>query len=329
MIAISVVIPVFNAAPFVEEAVASCLAQPEVTEILLVDDGSTDGSPAVCATLAARDRRVRLLAHPGGGNRGAAAARNAGAAAARGDALAFLDADDWYQPARFRESARLLASRDDVDGVYEAVGISFEQEDARREWFRRNDFEITMLQEPSTPDAVFEALIAGTRGYIHLDGLLLRRRVWDRLGGFNERIRLVEDTEFCLRLAACARLVPGRADEPVAVRRLHGGNSILGPLWQGRRPQIVAMWRDLLRWALARPLCASRLDALCEAYLAAAARGAGDNRLSARAALRLRSLLEVAWLRPAAIRHAYFWRHTVRAFDVTKLRYLITGVPAS
>lgn len=329
MTAITVIIPVYNAAPFVAEAVASCLVQPEVAEVLLVEDGSTDGSPAVCATLATRDDRVRLFSHPGGGNRGAAAARNVGAAAARGDALAFLDADDWYQPARFRESAPLLASRDDVDGVYEAVGIAFEQEDARREWFRRNNTEITMLQPPSSPDAVFEALIAGTRGYIHLDGLLLRRRAWDRLDGFNERIRLVEDTEFCLRLAACARLVSGRAAEPVAVRRLHGGNSILGPLWQGRRPQIVAMWRDLLRWALARPLCASRLDALCDAYLAAAARGAGDNRLPARAALRLRSLVEVAWQRPAAIRHAYFWRHTVRAFDITKLRYLITGVPAS
>lgn len=94
---VTVVTPVWNAAAFLGEAAASVRAQTRGDwEHLLVDDGSTDGSRAAAAALAAADPRVRLLAWDD--NRGAAAARNAGIRAARGRYIAFLDADDRWHP---------------------------------------------------------------------------------------------------------------------------------------------------------------------------------------------------------------------------------------
>ena len=89
---LSIIIPVYNAAPFLRECLESLLSQSlRDVEILCVDDGSTDESPAILEEFAARDARVRLMRQQ---NLGAGAARNAGIAAAEGEYLFFMDADD-------------------------------------------------------------------------------------------------------------------------------------------------------------------------------------------------------------------------------------------
>lgn len=94
---VSVVTPVWNAAATLGDCVASLRAQTRGDwEMLLVDDGSTDGSQALAARLAAGDGRIRLFGWDA--RRGAAAARNAGIRAARGRYIAFLDADDLWRP---------------------------------------------------------------------------------------------------------------------------------------------------------------------------------------------------------------------------------------
>lgn len=90
---ISIIMPVFNAVRTLERAVRSIQAQTCLNwELLLVDDGSTDGSDTLCDRLAREDGRIRTLHQL---NRGASAARNAGLEVARGEWLAFCDADDW------------------------------------------------------------------------------------------------------------------------------------------------------------------------------------------------------------------------------------------
>ena len=101
----SVVIPLYNKARYVEAAVRSALAQTlPALEVIVVDDGSSDGGPERVAALG--NERVRLLRQA---NAGVSAARNAGIAAARGDWIAFLDADDWHHPLLLAQLARAHA----------------------------------------------------------------------------------------------------------------------------------------------------------------------------------------------------------------------------
>lgn len=108
--AVSVVTPVWNAAATLGETVASVRAQSFADwEMLLVDDGSTDGSGALAARLAAGEPRIRVLAHAG--NLGAAAARNAAIRAARGRWIAFLDADDLWRPEKLAMQIGFMQAR--------------------------------------------------------------------------------------------------------------------------------------------------------------------------------------------------------------------------
>src|SRR4051812_12704913 len=92
----SVIIPIYNAEQYIAETLLSALAQTHRNiEIIVVDDGSTDGSAAVVKLIAASDARVRLISQP---NRGVAHARNCAIAEAQGEFIAPLDADDLWHP---------------------------------------------------------------------------------------------------------------------------------------------------------------------------------------------------------------------------------------
>ena len=102
---VSVVIPARNAAETLGDALESLVAQSEGSfEAIVVDDGSSDRTPAVAESYAARDQRFRVLA---GESRGVSAARNLAVAETRGEWLLFLDADDWIEP----DALRLLLGR--------------------------------------------------------------------------------------------------------------------------------------------------------------------------------------------------------------------------
>lgn len=112
---VSVVMPVWNAAATLEAAVESIRSQTfPYWEMLLVDDGSDDASPACAAELATRDARIRVLPRA---HHGIAAALNHGIAQARGDLIARMDADDISRPERFAEQAAFLAAHPDIGVV--------------------------------------------------------------------------------------------------------------------------------------------------------------------------------------------------------------------
>lgn len=106
---VSIIVPVYNAGKYLEECAESILNQTiKDIELILVDDGSTDSSPALCDAFAARDPRVKVIHKPNGR---ASSARNAGIRAATGEFIAFVDADDWISPEMYET---MLAQDADV-----------------------------------------------------------------------------------------------------------------------------------------------------------------------------------------------------------------------
>lgn len=112
---VSVVIPVYNAVPFLREAVESVLCQEGVRfEIILVDDGSSDGSLELSRTLESEIAAVRLLQHEGGLNKGVSRTRRLGIDAAKGEFIAFLDADDGFRPGKLKAQVELLRAQPSI-----------------------------------------------------------------------------------------------------------------------------------------------------------------------------------------------------------------------
>lgn len=251
---ISVITPAYNAEQYVERAVLSALAQPEVAEVVLVEDGSTDGTLGKCRALAAVDTRVKLHCHPGGGNRGAAAARNIGLAKATQPLIAFLDADDYYLPGRFAVTLERLRDSS-VDGVYEAIGVAYESEAAREKFLAaRGDSltadGLTTIRSGIAPEDLCCELLEGRAGFCSLDGLTLRREIIAKIGKFHEALNLHEDYHFLIRAVYAARLVAGTVDRPVTMRWVHGSNRITRATNDVSRPYMRALWRDLISWGL-------------------------------------------------------------------------------
>jgi GT2 family glycosyltransferase len=112
---VSVVLIFLNEERYLGEAIESVRSQDYPHwELLLVDDGSTDRSPDIAQSYAARDERIRLLAHPARENRGMSASRNLGLQQARGEYVAFLDADDIYLPRRLGRHVEVLEAHPTV-----------------------------------------------------------------------------------------------------------------------------------------------------------------------------------------------------------------------
>lgn len=224
---ISVVIPVYNAGRFLEDSVRSALIQPEVKEILLVDDGSKDESLEICHRLSSRHRSIiKVLRHQNGINRGAAATRNLGIINAQMEYIAFLDADDIYLENRFEQCGRLFKQNTEADGVYETVvSVAYSpsggtQIDPRAGQVKAGFDSIV------SPDQLFTVLAIAKSGYIHLNGLVLKRAsIHDKLL-FDPALKPCEDTDFILRLAAVCRLIGGSPDVVVSHRRVHDTNTV-------------------------------------------------------------------------------------------------------
>jgi glycosyltransferase involved in cell wall biosynthesis len=194
-VSVSVITPFLNAERFIAESIESVLAQTrDDWDLLLVDDGSTDGSAAIARRYAAaHPAAIRYLAHPGGGNHGASASRNLGARHASGEYLAYLDADDVYLPGKLEGQVPLLDSNPDVAMVYAATeywhGWTGRAADARHDWTWRK-YGVppgTVIEPPRMLIAFLED--GGTVPC--LGSVLARRTAVERVGGWEESFRTI------------------------------------------------------------------------------------------------------------------------------------------
>ncbi|MCX2743396.1 glycosyltransferase family 2 protein [Mangrovivirga sp. M17] len=230
---VSVIIPVFNASLYLTRAVESVLIQPEVDEIILVEDDSTDDSLVICQMLASKYDKIKLFRHKDGVNKGAGASRNLGLLNATNEYIAFLDADDYYLPERFFDTQKIFQTKE-VKVVFEAVGADYQNSTAKIKHLERikaaNNPALnsgnTMLLESDT-SKVLESLILGGKGWIHLNGLTIKKEVINSETLFNESLRVSQDSEFIIKLAIKHKFKNGQFDRIVAIRYVHDNNRII------------------------------------------------------------------------------------------------------
>ncbi len=203
----SVIMPVYNHADYLGQAIESVLGQTcEDWELIIVDDGSTDESPEIAQRFAQQDGRVKVLTQP---NAGPAKARNTALALARGRWLAFIDSDDVYLPDALEQFAWHILSnpaasffhgyrhRLDADGAVTELAGQYQD-------------------KPSGPAELF--------GRMYLSHLCVcwQRSLLETLIGYDESLRSCEDYELYLRMSLLGQFYPIGA--ATGLRRRHDKN---------------------------------------------------------------------------------------------------------
>ncbi len=199
---VSVIVPAYNAASYIGDAVDSALRQTHAdTEIVVVDDGSTDGTGD---RLRAFGNRITVHRQT---NSGVAAARNRGARAATGEWLAFLDADDEWLPEK-------------LDRQLAAVPQHMVYSDRFNVGARG---ELPAIQSHVTPmhhgDLFLRLLLEGN--FVTASSVMVRRSLFETVGGFCEGLHGTEDWDLWVRIAASHRI--DFVDEPLVRYRFHAG----------------------------------------------------------------------------------------------------------
>ena len=202
---VSVLTASYNMGHYLREAVDSVLAQGWPTlEVIIIDDGSTDDTPRVCETW--RDEpRVRIIRQT---NQGQTAAKNTGLKAACGEFVGFCDADDSWLPQKLRRQVPVLRSRPEVAVVYGDTALV----DARGEPL------------PDIPVQRFSGRITGpllANNFVTFNTVLVRRKVLEEFGGFDESMRMAIDYDLWLRISTRHEFVYLR--ETLARYRIWGG----------------------------------------------------------------------------------------------------------
>jgi glycosyltransferase involved in cell wall biosynthesis len=233
---ISVVMPCYNAEAFVAQAVESVFDQtyPNV-ELIVVDDGSRDASVDV---LRRYGNRLTLLQQR---NEGPYPARNRGVAASSGDFLAFLDADDWWS-ADCLESLHEASVASGASVAYcgwQNVGLPGPRGEPHVPPDYENDNKLDRFLRAAAPWPIHAAL--------------LRRSVWDEVGGFDTSLPTVMDYDLWLRVGASRPVV--RVEKVMAFYRHHQSGQITSQQWR----QAENSWRVKRRFLASNPGIARQL----------------------------------------------------------------------
>lgn len=206
---VSVVVIFWNAERFIQEAIESVLGQTyPAWELLLVDDGSSDGSTAIACHYAGRySERVRYLEHPGHTNRGMSASRNLGIRDARGPYIALLDADDAWFPNTLQDQVAVLEAHPQAAMVYGPIQWWYswtgQPEDRERDYVERLGVPADVVIQPPGPLPLFLRDKAAVPS-----GILARREVVERVGGFEDAFRgEYEDQVFCTKICLNAPVI--------------------------------------------------------------------------------------------------------------------------
>lgn len=275
--AVSVIVPTFNRADLLPRAIASVRSQTFGDfELIVVDDGSTDGTEAVVAGFP--DTRVRYLQQPH--NAGVAAARNRGIRAARADLVAFLDSDDEWLPDKLaRQVAVFHDASQDLGLVYTGVECVLPGGGRR-------------IDRPEARGDVYRQMLG--RNVVHGGGsnVMMRRSVVATVGFFDERLSAIEDYEYWLRIARFFRVE--FVDAPLI--------RYYDPRGPDRRSQALRANLETREWFFQKHAREMRQAGVAHLFLLKSMRralGAADPDVSAARRLALRAVREAPTSRAA------------------------------
>lgn len=190
---VSVIIPAYNRKDYIRQTVDSVLEQScAPLELLVVDDGSTDGTLEI---LQSYGDKIRLLQHPNGENKGQAAALNLGLKHLCGEFIAILDSDDYWSEDFLEKMLPFIQERPECGMVYSSGFAVDEKGNKLYNLFPKNHQEHNRLG-----DILLDC-------YLCLPGeSLVRRQVYEKVGGFDESLRAGQDHDMCIRLAENTKL---------------------------------------------------------------------------------------------------------------------------
>jgi Glycosyltransferases, probably involved in cell wall biogenesis len=190
---VSVIIPCYNRRDFIAETVESVLRQtwPNI-ELIVVDDGSTDGSREILESFGSK---LQLMEHPGRANRGQSAAINLGIEACTGEYVAILDSDDLFAPQKIEKQVTFLIDHPEIGLVY-ANGNSIDVRGNVLYKFYDKDH-----SEPS-----FSARILLDCYFLIPNNSLIRKSVFASSGLFDEDLRAAQDHDMAIRISEVARI---------------------------------------------------------------------------------------------------------------------------
>ncbi len=281
-VAVSIVIPAYNHADFLAQAIDSVLAQDHPVEIIVLDDGSTDNTREV---LARYDGRIHWETQP---NMGQAATLNKGWNLARGDLLGYLSADDILMPqAVSRTITALLA-----DPVAIAAYPDFSLIDPQG----------NVVRSVHAPDFSFRQALLGNE-CLPGPGALFRRDAYLKTGGWNPAFRQMPDYDFWLRLGFYGKFV--HVPEVLAGFRVHPGSQTYAAATPARAEEPVTIISAILEdprlpaeaGLLRNAALANAQLFSTQLHLRAGRFGAGWQHLRAASALQWRSVLSTRCLR--------------------------------
>jgi len=245
-----VILPVFNAERYIAETLESVLAQThEQWELLLVEDGSTDGSAAIVADYAAREpARITLLRHENGSNRGVSCSRNLALGAARGALVAFLDADDVWLPEKLAAQVACMAAHREVGVCYCRSQVL--REGAGHDWMPGT---VILGHEPTDDCRVTVMKIITVRLNYAFSSVMARTAAVRAVGGFAENLPFQsEDRIMLAKVAADHRfwLVP----EVLCRYRAHGTSYTAEVVRERKAPAVFFdMQVRIMKWLRSRP----------------------------------------------------------------------------
>lgn len=214
--------------------------------MILIEDGSPDNALGVCKELEGQYEKIKLLRHHDGENIGISASRNLGIENASCNFIAFLDADDWYLPHRFKKDHEVFQDYPQADAVYSCTILEQDQQDMTKRYGVTSDPRVLWGQE-LTPMEFYRQKLINRRVLFHTNSITLKRKFLLKDKCFDTRLRMHEDSELWNRLLRSGNFYAAEWNIPVAVIRRHDKNTITGRSYRTNL-KMLAVMIDNIGW---------------------------------------------------------------------------------